>query len=300
MLATVDRARPTRSASALLREPELVDQLAVGARCLDADRGPRAGGSRPGRARAGRGRRAGGSRPGCVRGRPPARPARGARRRPAGSRPASRSRGPAGARRARGCWPSRSRGAASSMRRRGCCGLARIRASGISVDPAPSAGRCGMRAARPRPRPDGRSGRTVHHATRAAVPACRRVADRSAAESCANSSASACIGVGAARLRGVHVDREAVARCLGELHVARDRRSRTRVRARWRAHFAGHLRREVGARVEHRQNHPIDLEVWVEMVTNEVDRREELGQPLERVVLTLDRDQRRHRLPSGH
>ena len=35
MLATVDRARPTRVGELLLGEPELVDQLAVGVRRLD-------------------------------------------------------------------------------------------------------------------------------------------------------------------------------------------------------------------------------------------------------------------------
>ena len=55
--------------------------------------------------------------------------------------------------------------------------------------------------------------------------------------------------------------------------------------------LGGDFRRQVRASVEHRENDPLDREFGVQMVPDEVDRRGELAQPLERVVLALDRDE---------
>ena len=133
MLATVERARPTRSAISswdiansstscaegvglldrvevlaleVLDEREL-ELLAVG-ELADDRRDPLEAGELAG-------------------------PERAARRRRAGSRRASRSRGSAGGRRARGCSRRGARDRASSIRCRGWRGFGRIRSSAISV-----------------------------------------------------------------------------------------------------------------------------------------------------------------------
>ena len=53
------------------------------------------------------------------------------------------------------------------------------------------------------------------------------------------------------------------------------------------------LGREVRARVVHGQDDALDREVRVEVVADQVDRRDQLGQALQGVVLALDRDHHR-------
>ena len=57
----------------------------------------------------------------------------------------------------------------------------------------------------------------------------------------------------------------------------------------WRLHFVGDLVGEVVARVEHREDDALDLELRVHPVLHAIDRRHEVGEPLERVVLALER-----------
>ena len=51
------------------------------------------------------------------------------------------------------------------------------------------------------------------------------------------------------------------------------------------------LRREVGPSVVHRQHHPLDRQIRVEVVPYEIDGGNQLRQAFQGVVLTLDRDQ---------
>ncbi len=75
---------------------------------------------------------------------------------------------------------------------------------------------------------------------------------------------------------------------LGELHVARDDGVED---VEVRLHLVGDLVGERVAAVEHRQHHALDAELGVEGVLDAIDRRHEVGQPLEREVLALERHQ---------
>ena len=59
--------------------------------------------------------------------------------------------------------------------------------------------------------------------------------------------------------------------------------------------FGGHLPRQVEPRVVHRQQHAIDRELLVHAPLNEVNGVQQLRQPLERVVLALNRNEERVR-----
>ena len=74
----------------------------------------------------------------------------------------------------------------------------------------------------------------------------------------------------------------------GEADVARNDRV---VHVEVTTHFGGHLVGEVVAGVEHRQQYAVDLEMLVDRRAHAFDRPDQLRQPLERVVLGLDRYQ---------
>src|SRR5262249_47438754 len=61
--------------------------------------------------------------------------------------------------------------------------------------------------------------------------------------------------------------------------------------------FVRNLLREVESRVVHREQDPLDSKPWVQVILNQTDRGDELGEPLERQVLALERDQ--YRIRSG-
>ena len=207
--------------------------------------------------------------------------------------------------------------ASSSNSVRGCCGLGRIALTGISRqlgEPggaadrrrrrAPSAGRSlssealvpiadgrrravgpvGISAASPRPRPPLRCGTIARHRgyrlgpRRATAPA---VGDLPRRVEVAHRPARA-------RVVGEH--RLAVARRLGDLHAARDHGAQHRV-AEVAADLVGDLVGELRAAVVHGQQDRRDVQVGVEVRPHEVDVRQQLPEPLERVVLALDRDQ---------
>ena len=81
-----------------------------------------------------------------------------------------------------------------------------------------------------------------------------------------------------------------MARRLGEPDAPRDDRVEDEV-----AEVPAHLRRDVGgeprAAVDHRQEHAGDRQARVQPRPDELDRVEQLGEPLERVVLALHRDE---------
>jgi hypothetical protein len=55
--------------------------------------------------------------------------------------------------------------------------------------------------------------------------------------------------------------------------------------------FVRHLCRQPRPAVEHGENNPQDLQAWVQHPSHEPQGALELGQPLQRVVLTLDGDE---------
>jgi hypothetical protein len=57
------------------------------------------------------------------------------------------------------------------------------------------------------------------------------------------------------------------------------------------AHLRGDIGRERGPAVVHRQQHAGQAQARVEVVADEIDRREQLAQALQRVVLALDRNE---------
>ena len=59
------------------------------------------------------------------------------------------------------------------------------------------------------------------------------------------------------------------------------------------ARFVGDLSREVEAGVVHREQHAVDRQVRVDAPLDEVDGVQQLREPLERVVLALERNQQR-------
>ena len=102
------------------------------------------------------------------------------------------------------------------------------------------------------------------------------------------------VGLGALRIGPVEGDRQAVARCLRQPDAAGDDRLEHGV-VEVMLHLGRDLARQVRPGVEHREQHARDLELGMEMVADQVHRREELRQALERVVLALDRDEDRVR-----
>ena len=84
--------------------------------------------------------------------------------------------------------------------------------------------------------------------------------------------------------------REPVARRLGQAYRAGHDRLEDEL-----AEVLAHLRRDVGgesrAAVDHREQHAAEHEARVEPAADEVDRARQLGEPLERVVLGLHRDE---------
>ena len=166
-----------------------------------------------------------------------------------------------------------------------------IRASGISVGAAIAAARCGMSAARPQA---------------ASEPAARRVR-RSAWRTRSRSGSamrSARPAVAAQHLGGERRDRprrradvRAVERDRADRRSAPRRAGRCAGRpfedrvAEVAADLGRDLGGEVGAGVVHRQDDPLDREIRVQVVADEIDGRDELAQALEGVVLALDRDE---------
>ena len=57
------------------------------------------------------------------------------------------------------------------------------------------------------------------------------------------------------------------------------------------AHLVGHLLGEVLARVDHGQHDALDAQPGVQRFADQADRALQIGQPLERVVLALQRHQ---------
>ena len=180
--------------------------------------------------------------------------------------------------------------ASGSIRTRGWRGLSRIRSSAISIEPPACGARCGISAARPRPRPCGRSEPPPITPPTPRWPcACRRAGERGWVDEEAELVGERPIREGARRRRSVDVDRLAVARRFGQANAARDHR-REDVVPEMRPHLGGNLGGQVRSTVEHRQDRPVDREVRVQVVADKTDRRQELGQALQRVVLALDRD----------
>ena len=57
------------------------------------------------------------------------------------------------------------------------------------------------------------------------------------------------------------------------------------------AHLRGDIGGQLGPAVEHRQDDALDREVGVEVVADEIERGEQLGQSFQGVVLALERDE---------
>jgi len=55
--------------------------------------------------------------------------------------------------------------------------------------------------------------------------------------------------------------------------------------------LAHHIATELRAWIEHGQQEAVDLEVWVQPITDQADCCHQLGEPLQRVVLALNRDE---------
>ena len=110
----------------------------------------------------------------------------------------------------------------------------------------------------------------------------------------ADSSASGPIGLGAPRVGPIQGDRLPVARGLGQADVARDHGIEHGL-GEMRPHLDRHFGGQVRPCVVHRENDALHGEVGIQVIAHEVHRSDELGQPLEGVVLALDRDQDRVR-----
>ena len=137
-----------------------------------------------------------------------------------------------------------------------------------------------------------RVGRSCHHRL-------RRSAATATASRRGTRSASAAYASAPARGRGVAVDRQAVARRLGQTDAARDDR-RVHEPAEVAARLGVDLGGQVGPAVGHGQDDAVDGEARIEVVTDEIDGGEQLGESLECVVLALERDEDRCRRRSGH
>ena len=95
---------------------------------------------------------------------------------------------------------------------------------------------------------------------------------------------------GARGVRPIGGDRLAVARGLGQPHAARDH-GLVDQRPEMAANLGGDLGGQVRPAVVHRQQDAVDRERGVQVVANEVDRGEQLGQSFQGVVLALERDE---------
>lgn len=98
------------------------------------------------------------------------------------------------------------------------------------------------------------------------------------------------IGQRAAGSRVIGEHRLPIAGCLGDAHRARDARTE-HLMAEVAADLIGDLGREPGAPVVHGEQNRRDMELGVEMAPHQIDVPQQLSQPLQRVVLALDRDQ---------
>src|SRR6185369_1426127 len=100
------------------------------------------------------------------------------------------------------------------------------------------------------------------------------------------------IGFGAARLGVVENHWHAVARRLAESHVTRDDGAEDFLLEKI-PDVARDLLSQVRALVEHREQHAVDVEPGVEGRANAAHRADEIGEPLEREVLAVQRNQHR-------
>src|SRR5919197_1139400 len=82
----------------------------------------------------------------------------------------------------------------------------------------------------------------------------------------------------------------AVARSLREPHVARNHRVEDLARE-VAVHLVPDLERQARPSIEHRENDAPDRETWIQPLANELDGLEQMGEPLERVELALQRHQ---------
>ena len=98
------------------------------------------------------------------------------------------------------------------------------------------------------------------------------------------------VGLRAARLRVVQHHRQAVAGRFAEPDVPRDD-GVERLFLEELPHVARHLLAQVRALVVHRQQDALDVERRVERRANAAHRRHEVGEPLEREVLAVQRDE---------
>ena len=97
---------------------------------------------------------------------------------------------------------------------------------------------------------------------------------------------------GPGRVRRVVRDRLAVAGRLGESNVARDDGIEHAV-TQMPPDFTRDIGRELRPSVVHRQDHALEGEVRVQVITNEFEGGKQLRQSFQGVVLTLERDQNR-------
>ena len=284
---------PTRRATCLLCQPELIDEPAEGARLVH---GVEVGTLEvlhegqcelllvvgASRTTAGMRLEAGQSR----------RPARGARRRSAGSRRRPRSPGRAAGRRA----PRRSRPAPASCARsnvpRGWYGLRRMRSSGDLAEVRSSSAVGGIErseaaaeATDRAPRLDGHGGspmpavRRVQRRASAAVRA-RKKLGREVAGTPARPARSGCRAGSAGRSSAPRPAGRCGARSTSKTWSPRCRRTSALTSA----------ERVVRASI-HRQHDALELQRGIEVVADEVDGGHQLPEALEGVVLALDRDE---------
>src|SRR5262245_52624094 len=90
----------------------------------------------------------------------------------------------------------------------------------------------------------------------------------------------------------VEHDRLAERRGLAEAHIARND-SLVNSLSKELTGFVGDLLRQVEPGVEHGEEHPLDAQGRVQVILHQADGGDELGQPLQRQVLALERNQDR-------
>ena len=91
-------------------------------------------------------------------------------------------------------------------------------------------------------------------------------------------------------LRRIPRDRQPVARCLRQADIPRDDRVE-HARSKVSADFRRDIGRQLRPAVEHRQHDTLHREGGIEVVSNEIERGEQLGQSFQGVVLTLERNE---------
>ena len=188
----------------------------------------------------------------------------------------------------------RAASSSTSQVRRGWYGFGRIRPVGISRTPDWPGGALRDQRREAPPRPVVRSGRIVMRRSRrpAGTSASRRRLARGASVACAQLVGEALVGRRSDRVGAVERDRQAVAGGLGQPDVPRDDRVEDPV-----AEMPSNLRGDVGGQVrpavEHRQDDALQGERRIEVVADEIDGAEQLGQPFECVVLALERHEDR-------